>query len=208
MILKTWSRGLKVHQRSYLKIPRDRVGVLIGPKGKTKERIENVFKANIVVDSESGAVEIILKPEASDVTAIFTVQNIVKAIGRGFNPRRAEMLAKEDYDLHIIDLTDYVGDSKNALARVKGRIIGKNGRSRTLLEELTETQISVYGHTVAYIGNVESLGVAREAIMMLLKGAFHKTVWNFLYAYRRKMRKERGELWYETPEPKAELRKQ
>ncbi|UCD45184.1 MAG: RNA-processing protein [Candidatus Bathyarchaeota archaeon] len=207
MTLTTWSRGLKVNQRSYLKIPRDRVGVLIGPKGKNKRRIENVFKANLVVDSESGAVEIIMKPEASDVTAIFTVQNIVKAIGRGFNPRRAEILAKEDYDLQIIDLTDYVGDSKNALARVKGRIIGKDGRSRTLLEELTETQISVYGHTVAYIGSVESLGIAREAIMMLLKGAFHKTVWNFLYAYRRKMKKERGELWYETPEPKAELRK-
>jgi len=65
----------------------------------------------------------------------------------------------------------------------------------------------VYGHTVSCIGSVENLTVAREAIMMLLKGAFHKTVWNFLYAYRRKMKKERGELWYESPEPKAELRR-
>ena len=93
-------------------------------------------------------------------------------------------------------------------ARVKGRIIGKDGKSRALLEELTETQISVYGHTVAYIGHVENLQVAREAILMLVRGAFHKTVWNFLYAYRRKMKKDRGELWYESPEVKPELRKQ
>jgi rRNA processing protein Krr1/Pno1 len=48
--------------------------------------------------------------------------------------------------------------------------------------------------------------VAREAILKLIKGKFHKTVWNFLYSYRRKMKKERGEFWFENLEPKTELR--
>jgi ribosomal RNA assembly protein len=195
-----------VSQRTYLKIPEDRVGALIGPRGKAKRRIEDFFGVEMTIESESGSVEIALKPGQKDVSAIFIVQNVVKAIGRGFSPSRAEVLAKEDYDLNVIDLGDYVGDSKNAIGRVKGRIIGKAGRSRALLEELTETEISVYGHTVAIIGNVEALGVAREAVMMLIRGRFHKTVWNFLYAYRRKMKKERGEIWYESPEPKTELR--
>jgi ribosomal RNA assembly protein len=195
-----------VSQRTYLKIPDDRVGALIGPKGKAKSRIEGFFGVEMTIESESGSVEIALKPGQRDVSVIFTVQNIVKAIGRGFSPARAEVLAKENYDLNVIDLVDYVGDSKNAISRVKGRIIGKAGRSRALLEELTETEISVYGHTVAIIGNVEALGVAREAIMMLIMGSFHKTVWNFLYAYRRKMKKERGEIWYENPQSKTELR--
>lgn len=194
-------------QRTYLKIPHERVGVLIGPKGKVKRRIEGSFGVTLNIDSESGSVEVVLNPGSKDASVILTVQNIVKAIGRGFSPRRAEMLAKEDYNLHIIDLCDYVGDSKNAIARVRGRIIGKDGRSRALIEELTNTMISVYGDTVAVIGNVENLGVANEAVMKLVNGAFHKTVWNFLYAYRRKMKKERGELWYESPEPKAELRR-
>ena len=194
-------------QKTYLKIPRDRVGVLIGPNGKAKRRIESYFGVTIEVESESGSVEITLNPGNRDVTAIFTVRNVVKAIGRGFSPRRAEILAKEDFDLHIIDLNEFVGDSKNAIARVKGRIIGKNGRSRELIEELTETRISVYGGTVAYIGNPEGLEAAREALMKLIKGSFHKTVWNYLYAWRRKMKKDRGELWYESPGQKADLRK-
>ncbi len=194
-------------QKTYLKIPRDRVGALIGPKGKAKRRIENYFGVTIEVESESGSVEITLNPGNRDFTAIFTVRNVVKAIGRGFSPRRAEILAKEDYDLHIIDLNEYVGNSKSAIARVKGRIIGKNGRSRELIEELTETHISVYGGTVAYIGNPEGLEAAREALMKLIKGSFHKTVWNYLYAWRRKMKKDRGELWYESPEQSADLRK-
>lgn len=195
-----------MEQKTYIKIPLERVGVLIGPKGRVKRRIEGAFGVTLRIDSESGSVEVILSPEAEDVTAIFTVRNIVRAIGRGFNPRRAERLADEDFDLLLINLTDYVGRSRNALARVKGRIIGKNGRSRALLEELTETMISVYGHTVAIIGRVENLNVAKEAVLMLVRGAFHKTVWNFLYAHRRRMRKERTELWEESPEPKAELR--
>ncbi len=194
-------------QKTYLKIPGDRVGVLIGPNGKAKRRIESYFGVTIEVESESGSVEISLNPGNRDVTTIFTVRNVVKAIGRGFSPRRAEILSKEDYDLHIIDLNEYVGDSKNAIARVKGRIIGKNGRSRELIEEITETRISVYGGTVAYIGNPEGLEAAREALMRLIKGSFHKTVWNYLYAWRRKMKKDRGELWYESPGQSADLRK-
>jgi len=196
-----------VSQRAYLKIPRDRIGVLIGPSGRAKNRIENFFKVTIVIDSDSGSVEIIVNPDAPDVTVIFTVKNIVKAIGRGFSPKRAEILSQEDFDLNLIDLRDYVGDSKNALGRIKGRIIGKSGKSRSMIEELTECRVSVYGYSVTILGHVENLGVAREAILMLVKGSFHKTVWNFLYAYRRKMKKDRGELWYETPGPKAELRK-
>ena len=195
-----------MEQKTYLKIPIDRVGVLIGPAGRVKKRIEEHFGVTLDVDSKSGSVEISLNPGSKDVSVIFTVRNIAKAVGRGFSPGRAETLANEDFDLHILDLTDYVGNSKSALDRVKGRIIGKGGRSRALLEELTETQISVYGYTVGIIGSVEALGVARESIMMLVNGAFHKTVWNFLYAYRRKMKKERGELWYEGVKPKAELR--
>ncbi|MEE8355629.1 MAG: KH domain-containing protein [Candidatus Bathyarchaeia archaeon] len=194
-------------QKTYLKIPRDRVGVLIGPKGKAKRRIESYFGVTIEVESGSGSVEISLNPGNKDVTTIFTVRNVVKAIGRGFSPLRAEILSKEDYDLHIIDLGEYVGGSKSAIARVKGRIIGKNGRSRELIEEITETRISVYGGTVAYIGNPEGLEAAREALMKLIKGSFHKTVWNYLYAWRRKMKKDRGELWYESPGQSADLRK-
>jgi ribosomal RNA assembly protein len=186
-----------VEQKTFIRIPGDRIGVLIGNNGKTRRRIESTFGVKITVESDSGGVEIKVNQDQPDVSVMFTVKNIVKAIGRGFSPKKALMLQDEDNDIMVIDLEEYVGTSKNAQNRVRGRIIGKGGKSRELLEELTECQVSVYGGTVALIGPYEMLQVAKEAVEMLLNGSFHKTVWNHLYAYRRKMRKEKGELWYE-----------
>jgi ribosomal RNA assembly protein len=186
-----------VEQKTLIRIPRDRVGVLIGPSGKTKRRLEATFQVDITVDSDTGNVEIAPQATQGDVSVVFTVRNIVQAIGRGFSPKRALVLLNEDTDILVLDLADYVGDSRNNQERIKGRIIGKEGKSRSLIEELTECQVSVYGSTVALIGNYEMLPIAREAVEMLLNGAFHKTVWNHLYAVRRKLKKDRGELWYE-----------
>ncbi len=188
-----------MEQKTYIRIPRDRVGVLIGPHGRNKKRIEAAFQVTLTVDSETGNIEITPQPDQTDVSVIFTVRNISQAIGRGFSPKRAMTLLNEDQEFLILDLEEYVGTNKNALNRIKGRIIGRGGKSRALLEELTECLISVYGGTVAMIGSYEMLPVAREAVEMLIDGAFHKTVWNHLYAYRRKMKKDRGELWYEPP---------
>ena len=188
-----------MEQKTYIRIPRDRVGVLIGPQGKDKKRIEAALKVILTIDSETGNVEATPQPSQTDVSVLFTVRNIVHAVGRGFSPKRALTLLNEDQDLLVLDLEDYVGTSRNAQNRIKGRIIGKEGKSRALLEELTECLYSVYGSTVAIIGSFEMLPVAKKALEMLIEGSFHKTVWNHLYAYRRKMKKERGELWYEPP---------
>ena len=193
-----------MEKRNYIRIPHDRVGVLIGPEGKVKARIEKTFKVSLLVESESGNVEIVLNKDQPDVSIIFTVANIVKAIGRGFSPDRAMLLGNEDIDLSIIDLEEHVGPTHSAQERVKGRIIGREGKSRALIEELTETQMSVYGSTVALIGNIESLPAATEAVMMLIRGKFHKTVYNYLFAYRRQLKKDRGEIWYDQPPPVSE----
>jgi ribosomal RNA assembly protein len=186
-----------VEQKTFIRIPGDRIGALIGPGGRTKRRIEATFRIDLTVDGETGNVDIRVKPEQPDVSVLFVARNMVQAIGRGFSPKNAFKLIDEDYDLIIVNLEEYVGRSKNAQNRVKGRIIGKEGKSRAMIEELTECLVSVYGGTVGIIGPFEMLPVAKEAVEMLIHGSFHKTVWNHLYAYRRKMKKERGELWYE-----------
>lgn len=188
-----------MEQRFFMKIPLDRVGVLIGPKGKTKSTLEKRFGVTLDIEGGSGSVEVRTSLADNDVSRLFAVQNVIKAIERGFNPKKAEKLAEEDYDLLIIDLEEYAR-SRNSIERIKGRIIGKDGSSRKMLEELTDAFISVYGDTVSIIGKLDNIETAKEAVMMLIKGAFHKTVWNFLYAERRKRKREQIRLWEGGPE--------
>ena len=186
-----------MEQKTFIRIPADRIGALIGPSGKTKKRIEATLKVDLTIDGETGTVDIKVRPDQTDVSVLFVAKNMIQAIGRGFSPKNAYELINEDYDLVIMDIEEYVGRSKNAQGRIKGRIIGKEGKSRSMIEELTGCLVSIYGGTVGIIGPYEMLPVTKEAVEMLINGSFHKTVWNHLYAYRRKMKKEKGELWYE-----------
>jgi len=184
----------------FVKIPRERIGVLIGPNGETKREIEENLNVKLEVNSGSGDVTINLNENSNDPFQLFRARDIVLAIGRGFSPQRAfRLLRNEDDMLTIIDLREIFGKNKSDIKRVKGRIIGKDGKTRRIIEESTETYISVYGHTVSIIGGVEESRIAREAIDMLIRGSQHATVYRFLQRKRHELKKRELELWEGSP---------
>ena len=83
------------------------------------------------------------------------------------------------------------GKSKNTLLRLKGRVIGKDGKSRQLIEELSEAYVSVYGKTVCIIGTAESASMAKRAVEYLLQGSTHASVYKWLENRRREMKRKR-----------------
>lgn len=177
-------------------IPRDRIGVLVGPKGAVKSTIEQKLFVDLKIDSESGSVDIGVKPDSPDPSSALRAKDVVLAIGRGFSPSRAFSLFNEDYTFDIVDLHDYFGKNEAEIKRVDGRIIGREGRSRRNLEELTGTLISVFGHTVSIIGTFESVATAKDALEKLIEGRQHGTVYKFLRRKRGQTKKEKAvELW-------------
>ena len=164
----------------YLKIPQDRIGVLIGTNGETKQKIEKTTHTWLDIDGEEGTVIVSPSEEMEDPLGVWKTNHVVKAIGRGFNPEIALKLNEDDIYLEIIKLTLYVGKSKKALARQKGRIIGKDGRTREIIISMAEVDMAIYGKTVAFIGELENVMVAKEAVEMILNGSQHKSVYGFL----------------------------
>ena len=181
---------------TFVKIPQERVGALIGPEGRVKAAIEKNLSVELQVESETGGVTITLLPTASDPTVLFRAKETVVAIGRGFSPERAfRLLHDDEVLLDIIDLREVVGRSQSDIKRLKGRVIGKNGKTRMLIEELTESSLSVYGHTISIIGNADQKEAAKEAIRMLIRGSQHSTVYRFLHRKRRELKRKKMELW-------------
>jgi len=164
-----------------LKIPKERIGVLIGKEGEIKKQIEDSTDTQLDIDSQEGEIVI----SADDGLKLYDAKEIIKAIARGFNPETALILLKSDYILEVVDMRDFAGKNKNTMVRLKGRVIGREGKSKREIETFTETQISVYGKTIAVVGRVEDVPNARKAIENLLQGATHASVFKFLEKMKR-----------------------
>jgi ribosomal RNA assembly protein len=180
-----------------IRVPVDRVGVIVGKNGRVKKRVEELTNARLEIDPE-GIVTITSPEEPEDPVLVWKARDIVRAMARGFSPNHALSLIDEDARLLVISLRDLVGTSPNQLKRVAGRIIGENGRTRRIIEEVTETKISVYGRTVSIIGLDPGLVFAERAVQMLISGAPHKAVYARLEKMRRAMNRQRAELWEDT----------
>ena len=170
----------------FVKIPEERVGVLVGTNGDVKKRLEEKTGTTIDIDSESGDVTID-DSKAEDPILALKCADTVKAMGRGFSPEKAMNLLSDDVYFTLIDIRDYVGKEKKHVRRVRGRIIGRRGKTRRLIEELTGVYMSVYGNTIGIIGGRVEMGVAVHAIELLLLGSEHATVYGFLEKKRREI---------------------
>jgi ribosomal RNA assembly protein len=170
-----------------IKIPKERIAVVIGKKGEIKREIEQDTNTRLEIDSKEGDVFIF----GEDGLGLFTAKEVIKAIARGFNPEIALLLLRQDYIFEIIDITEYAGKEKNNFARIKGRIIGREGKTRNLIEQLSECYVSVYGKTVSVIGTSESIAIARQCIEMLLKGAPHSAAYKFLEKKRSEIKRRK-----------------
>jgi len=174
------------------KINKERIGVLIGKDGSVKAHIEKRTQTNITVDSAGGLVLV----EGEDADLFIRAVATIHAISRGFSPERAYVLLEED-DLYIevIDISE-AASTPEQMDRLRGRVIGRNGRARTQIEDMTQTSISVYGKTVAVIGDVEQIRVALDAIDMLISGVEHETVFAFLEKKRREAKQNMISYYY------------
>ena len=177
-----------------IRIPEDRIGVLIGKSGKIKSKIEKTCSVKLDIDSKNGEVQV-LSDVVDEKFQTFKALEIVTAIGRGFSPQKAMRLLKGENTLHVINLHQFGGKSPEQIERIKGRIIGNDGKARMNVENLSNTNITVYGKTVSVIGEPTQLKLAINAIESLLSGSMHGRVYKKIEFARRQEKFARLQLW-------------
>jgi ribosomal RNA assembly protein len=169
----------------HVRIPDERIGVVIGPGGSTKRQLEEQTRTRIHIDTDEGEVEL-ASHDPGDPTGVLKARDIVLAIGRGFSPARAARLLRDDTYLGVIDIKRVTGHrDKAGLWRIRSRLIGVQGRARSRIEELSGASVSVFGSTVAVIGQERQLESATRAVELLLRGSEHSAVFHLLARLRR-----------------------
>jgi ribosomal RNA assembly protein len=179
----------------HVTIPQDRIGVLIGEGGETMREIESRAEVRLDIDSDDGSVAI---KQTGDPVLGLKAPDIVKAIGRGFAPEIALTLLEDEMMMFDIVDIDAASRNQNDLQRHKGRLIGENGRTRELMEELTGADVVIYGSTLGMIGTPKQVDVIRSAAEMILDGAPHGAVYSFLERKRNEMKRE-GMEYHQFP---------
>lgn len=171
----------------YIKIPKQRIGVLIGKNGETKTQIEQLSNTTLLINSEEGEVTID-DHQSNEPFLSYIVEDVIKAIGRGFSPDQALELFQEDTEFFLFNLHDYIGKKDNHITRIKSRVIGTEGKTKKTLEHLTSAHICIYGHTIGIIAHFHSMDILKKALDMLITGSKHASVYRYIEREMKKIR--------------------
>ncbi|RLG04984.1 MAG: RNA-processing protein [Thaumarchaeota archaeon] len=175
-------------------VPKERLGVVIGKSGTTRRKIEDLCNVKLWVDSVNNEVVIMPRNERTTIADMMKAKSILQAIALGFNPEIALSLLDDMVILEYIDLGE-VARNKADLKRIKGRIIGEEGKAKRMIEEMSGAKLVIGEKHVGIIGDYEQVRIAREAVEMLISGRQHKTVYDFLRRQRHELKRRRLELW-------------
>ncbi len=108
----------------------------------------------------------------------YIASRVLEAIASGFDFDTAILLKEEDVVFKEVQLKNYVHGSR--LSVIKGRIVGAQGKSKRVIQQLSECSISLCDNKMGIIGRAENVEIASKAIESLLRGAKHANVFKAL----------------------------
>lgn len=143
-------------------------------------KIEHRTGSHINIDGGEGIII-----ENNDAYKEFLTSNIINAFGRGFEIDDALLLLNEDYYFSYIDLRQMFS-SDGRISQIKSRIIGTAGKSKRYIQSVSGVKMSVYGHTIGFIGMTDQIEEAQAAVHTIIEGGTHKLAYQRMEASHRK----------------------
>lgn len=151
---------------------KEEIGRIIGKKGKNKKILEKKLKIKIKIKENSIEIDK-SKSNLND----FELQNILDIVAIGFNVNDALLLENPSYIFEKINLK-ILRPTRRKI--IKARIIGKEGKIKKIIEELTDCRIKIHENNIYLIGEIENIDIAKRAIEMLIQGKSFNSVQKWL----------------------------
>lgn len=138
---------------------------------KNKKKLEKILNVIITVNNE----EISVEGNSEDE---YIAEKVIEALDFGFPFSVALLIKNQDLMLETINIKDYT--KRKDLEKVRGRLIGKKGKTLRALSELTKCFFEIKGNFIGIIGEPEYIRNANEAVASIAHGAKQANVYNFL----------------------------
>jgi len=160
-------------------------------KGIKVNELENLLKERNIKYSRNKN-KIIIYYE--DFYFLYKFDKFVKGLRAGFDIKEILNILDNDWDILEIDLKQVFEKKMNHIIRVKGRIIGEEGKVLEELRNRTNADIIIKDKYIYILGDSISLQSAYEGIKRIIKGEKHSTVFNYLDKYIKDLRNKDREF--------------
>jgi len=114
----------------------------------------------------------------------FTAVEVLQAINAGFSGDRALELKQDNFMLQTVHIKDIT--KRNDLERVRGRVIGTDGRTLKTLQNLTNCDLAMNGNEIGIIGPALEMEDAVQSVTSLINGSKQGHVYGRLERQRKK----------------------
>jgi len=142
---------------------------------KNRKKLEEILGVKI----ENRGTEVYIEGDAENE---YIAEKVVNALNFGFPFSVAIEIKTADLVFERINIKDYT--KQKDLARVRGRIIGAQGKTIKTISELGNCYMELKDNYVGIIGEPEFIKNAQEAIISLAKGAKQANVYAYLEKHR------------------------
>src|SRR4030042_1345824 len=114
----------------------------------------------------------------------YFAEKVIDAINFGFSISTALLIKREDLIFEILNIKDHT--TRKDLERIRGRIIGKEGKALKVLTTLTSCFFELNENQLGIIGSPECIQNAQDACISIIKGSKHSNVYCHLEKNRPK----------------------
>lgn len=142
---------------------------------KSKDRLESELDVKIGINGKE--ISISGKPENE-----YTAEQVIEALDLGFPFSNALGIKKDDLLFEILNIKEFA-NQKN-FERVRGRVIGKQGKALRTISSLSDCYLELNGNRLGIIGSAENIRTVEEACKLLVKGSKHSNVYAYLEKHR------------------------
>lgn len=108
----------------------------------------------------------------------YIAEKVIEAIDFGFPISNAFSIKREEFLFETLNIKDYT--KQKDFERVRGRVIGKDGKALKTLSNLSNCHIELSGNKLGIIGEAECIRNVEEACKLLIKGTKHSNVYSYL----------------------------
>lgn len=138
---------------------------------KSKKQLETKLKIKISNRGREIYVE-------GDPLNEYVAMLVIEAIDFGFKVSSALRIKEQDNLFEVLNIKDYT--KRRDLERIRGRIIGKEGRTLKTLRNLTGCDIEVKDNKVGIVGSAEDFENAQNAVISIIRGAKQSNAYAFV----------------------------